>query len=184
MHPLCEQAFQQGFPGTIISCTADFYEQIIEKTSAEFMEGVIFQFPDFDDAALNGGGVNFQRPNDFYAEYIKRHPGEWGAVSWEYASIMDLWVQGAQRAGSIEPGDVLAGMKEGGTGKHAFGEAEWWGEELFGINNALVGNWPVVVIEGGKAKIKEFKSIPAWWDQHSELMIKHFEALGQMYYQR
>ena len=43
---------------------------------------------------------------------------------------------------------------------------------------------PVVVIEDGKARIKEFKSIPAWWDKHKALMIKHMEALNQMYYQR
>jgi branched-chain amino acid transport system substrate-binding protein len=184
VHPLCEQAYQQGFKGQIISCTADFYEQIIEKTSAEFMEGFIFQFPDFDDAALSDPKINFQDSGGFYAEYSKRWPGEWGAVSWEYASILDLWRAGAEKAGSIEPTDVLAGMKAGGTGKHAFGEASWWGKELFGIDNALVGDWPVVVIEGGKAKIKEFKSITAWWDKNSKTMIKHFEAMGEMYYQR
>ena len=64
-------------------------------------------------------------------------------------------------------------MKDGGKGKHIFGEAEWWGKELFGIDNALVGDWPVVVIEDGKAKIKQFKSIPDWWDKHKDLMIKH-----------
>ena len=117
VHPLCEQAYQQEFKGKIISCTADFYEKIIEKTSKEFMEGFIFQFPDFDDPALSQPGINFDAPEEFYAEYSKRWPGEWGAVSWEYASIMDLWVQGAQRAGSVEPQDVLAGMKQGGTGK-------------------------------------------------------------------
>ena len=67
-------------------------------------------------------------------------------------------------------------MKAGGTGKHAFGDAKWWGKELFGIDNALVGDWPVVVIEGGKAKIKAFKSIPAWWAKHSKLMIKHIDG--------
>jgi branched-chain amino acid transport system substrate-binding protein len=75
-------------------------------------------------------------------------------------------------------------MKAGGKGKQAFGEAVWWGKELFGIDNALVGVWPVVVIEDGKAKIKQFKSIPDWWNKHSALMIKHMEALKQMYYQR
>ena len=75
-------------------------------------------------------------------------------------------------------------MKADGTGKHAFGTADWWGEELFGIDNALVGNWPVVVIEGGKARIKAFKSIPAWWDKHKDLMIKHMTDLGQMWNQR
>ena len=47
----------------MISCTADFYEQIIEKTSKEFMEGFIFQFPDFDDPALNDPRINFQNAN-------------------------------------------------------------------------------------------------------------------------
>lgn len=184
VHPLCEQAHQQGFEGTIISCTADFYEKIIEKTSKEFMEGFIFQFPDFDDPALNRPETNFQNPNDFYAEYSKRWPGEWGAVSWEYASIMDLWRAGAEKAGSVDPKAVLPAMKEGGTGKHAFGEARWWGKELFGIDNALVGDWPVVVIEDGKATIKEFKSIPEWWDMHGDVLVKHFEKMGEMYYQR
>ncbi len=184
VHPICEQLFQQGYKGQIISCTADFYEKIIEKTSKEFMEGFIFQFPDFDDPALNQSQVNFQKPNAFYQEYAKRHPGEWGAVSWEYASIMDLWYEAAQKAGSVEPGPVLAAMKAGGTGKHAFGTAKWWGTELFGIDNALVGDWPVVVIEDGKAVIKAFKSIPAWWDEHGKLLIKHMDAMGQMYYQR
>jgi branched-chain amino acid transport system substrate-binding protein len=184
VHPLCEQAYLQGFKGQMISCTADFYEKIIDKTSKEFMEGFIFQFPDFDDPALNDPRINFQDPNGFYAEYSRRWPGEWGAVSWEYASIMDLWKSGAEKAGSVEPQDVLKAMKAGGTGKHAFGEAQWWGKELFGIDNALVGNWPVVVIENGKAVIKEYKSIPDWWGQNKDIMIKHFEAMGEMYYQR
>jgi branched-chain amino acid transport system substrate-binding protein len=185
VHPLTEQAFQQGFKGQMISCTADFYEKMVEKTSKEFMEGFIFQFPDFDDPKLNEPHVNFKRPNDFYQEYLKRYgAGEWGAVSWEYASIMDLWADAAKRAGTTEPTEVLAAMKEGGVGRHAFGEASWWGEELFGIDNALVGLWPVVAIKDGKAQIQDFKSIPDWWEKNSELLIKHMKALGQMYYQR
>jgi branched-chain amino acid transport system substrate-binding protein len=184
VHPIAEQLFQQGFSGQIISCTADFYEQMIEKTSREFMEGFIFQFPDFDDPALNADNINFNNPNEFYAEYNKRHPGEWGAVSWEYASIMDLWKAGAEKADSVEPEAVLAAMTEGGKGLHAFGEADWWGSDLFGIDHALVGNWPVVAIEDGKARIKEFKSIPDWYAEHGELLKKHMKAYGQMFDQR
>ena len=184
VHPLAEQAYLQGFKGKIISCTADFYDKMIEKTSTEFMEGFIFQFPDFDDAALNRPQTNFADPNGFFTEYNQRWPGEWGAVSWEYASIMDLWRAGAQKAGSVEPTEVLAAMKAGGKGQHAFGEAAWWGEELFGIDNALVGDWPVVVIENGKAVIKEYRSIPDWWGRHKDLLIKHFTDMGQMYNQR
>jgi branched-chain amino acid transport system substrate-binding protein len=42
----------------------------------------------------------------------------------------------------------------------------------------------VVVIEDGKAKIKQYKSIPEWWAKHKDLMIKHMTALNQMYFQR
>lgn len=181
---LCEQAYQQGFTGQIISCTADYYNDIVANTSKEFMEGFIFQFPDFDDPALNDPRINFRDPNAFFAEYSERFPGEWSAVSWEYASIMDLWADAAQKAGSVEPQDVLAAMKEGGTGKHCFGEAEWWGADLFGIDNALVGDWPVVVVRDGKAQIAEFKNIPAWWEANKDVMIEKFEAMGEMFYQR
>ena len=50
------------------------------------MEGFVFQFPDFDDMALNAENINFEDPNGFYFEFNKRYPGQWGAVSWEYAS--------------------------------------------------------------------------------------------------
>ena len=184
VHPITEQLFQQGYTGQIISCTADFYEQMIAKTSVEFMEGFIFQFPDFDDPALNEPFVNFRDPNRFYEVYAERYPGQWGAVSWEYASIMDLWKSAAESAGSAEPADVLAAMTAGGQGAHAFGTADWWGSDLFGIDNALVGDWPVVVIEGGKARVKAYKSIPDWYAQHGELLKKHMTAYGQMWDQR
>lgn len=184
VHPICEQLFQQGYKGQIISCTLDFYDQIIEKTSKEFMEGLIFQFPDFDDPALEADNINFKNPNKFYAEYAKRFPGQWGAVSWEYAAIMDMWKAAAESAGSTDPAAVQAAMQGGGKGAHAFGDADWWGEDLFGINNALVGDWPVVAIEDGKAVIKGFGSIPAWYDKHGDLLKKHMAAYDQMWDQR
>jgi branched-chain amino acid transport system substrate-binding protein len=97
---------------------------------------------------------------------------------------MDLWSSAANAAGSAEPEAVLTAMKAGGKGKHIFGEAEWWGKDLFGIDNALVGDWPVVVIQDGKAKIQDYKSIPDWWNKNKDLMIKHMTALDQMYFQR
>lgn len=179
------QAKNQGYKGKIISCTCDNYPQIIAKTSKQFMDGFIFQFPDFDDPKLNQKFINFHEPNQFYRDYIKRRPGTWTAVSWEYPSILDLWVYGAKLAQSPEPMNVLKALKSRSTAPHAFGTAEWWGKDLWGVDNALVGNWPVVAINAeGKARIQEFGNIPNWWDKHGKVLIKHMRARKQMWNQR
>ena len=184
VHALTEEAFEQGFTGQIISCTADNYQAMVARTSKQFMDGFVFQFPDFDDPMLNTPGVNFNRANQFYEEYSERFPGTWSAVSWEYAAILALWRSAIEMAGSVEPVSVLAAMKSGGRGAHAFGDAEWWGRELFGIDNALVGDWPVVAIRDGKAEIMEFRSTIEWCKQHETLLEQHMRALGQMWDQR
>ncbi len=79
---------------------------------------------------------------------------------------------------------VFEAMKSMKTLPHIFGPAEWWGKELWGINNALVGNWPVVTIQDGKARIVEYKNIPKWWAKHKDVYIKHMEKLKQMWYQQ
>jgi branched-chain amino acid transport system substrate-binding protein len=70
------------------------------------------------------------------------------------------------------------------VGHHAFGEAVWWGKELFGIDNALVGDWPVVAIEDGTARIQEFSSIVRWWSRHKPILIRHMRAMDLMWDQR
>ncbi len=182
VHALSEEAYRQGFKGQLLSCTCDNYPQLVAKTSREFMEGFVFQFPDFDDPALNDPRVNLTRPNEFYESFNRRFPGTWSAVAWEYAAILELWKAAVETANSFEPVSVMAAMRAGG--KHAFGDARWWGRQLFGIDHALVGNWPVVVIRNGKARIAQFRSIPEWWDQHGELLLAEMRGLGQMWDQR
>ena len=175
---LCEQLFLQGYDGQIISCTLDFYQRIIEKTSTEFLEGLVFQFPDFDDPAMNEPHINFDNPNEFFVNYNERFPDAWSAVTWEYPAIAEMWRLAAEKAQSIEPMDVFAALKEGGRGPHVFGDAEWWGSELWGIDNALVGNWPVVQIQNGKATIVDYRNIIDWWNKHGELLKKHTAEQG------
>lgn len=184
VHELTAAAYQLGFKGQLLSCTCDNYRELMARTSPEFMEGFVFQFPDFDDPRLNDPRVNFEEPNAFYEEFCARFPGSWTAVSWEYASTLELWKSAAQRARTFEPFSVLSMMKVGGIGGHAFGEAEWWGKDLFGIDNALVGDWPVVMIEGGRARIQEFGSITAWWAAHRATLLKQMRALDLMWDQR
>jgi len=184
VHALTIAAHRRGFKGTLLSCTCDNYSELIRRTSAEFMEGFIFQFPDFDDPRLEDPGVNFKNPGAFYSEFCERFPGTWSAVSWEYASTLELWKSAVQLARSFEPFPVLAAMKLGGVGHHAFGEARWWGKDLFGIDNALVGDWPVVSIVDGKARIQDFCSITDWWVDNSATLVKHMRSFGLMWDQR
>ena len=120
VHAMTEYAFQQGYKGKILSCTLDNYELLVSKTSLEFMEGVVFQFPDFDDPALTEKAFFFNQPNAFYDEYINQFPGSWSAVSWEYAAILDIWHAAVQKAGTVNPASVLAAMKQLGHVTHAF----------------------------------------------------------------
>jgi len=75
-------------------------------------------------------------------------------------------------------------MKQLGHVTHAFGPAHWWGHELFGIDNALIGDWPVVTIKKGKARIVAFASIPDWLKRHGTLLKREMKALGQLWHQR
>lgn len=169
---LTEAAFQQGFEGRMISCTCDDYRKLVRTTSEEFMEGFVFQFPNFNDPALQASQVNFPRPAAFYRDYQKAHPGMWSAVSWEFPAILDLWKASTEKAGSFDPLAVLAAMKADPTPKNVFGRAQWWGKELWGINNALVGYWPVVEIQKGEPHIVAFNNILDWWARHKNLLLK------------
>jgi branched-chain amino acid transport system substrate-binding protein len=60
----------------------------------------------------------------------------------------------------------------------------WWGKELFGIDNALVGAWPVVAIENGRARIQDFVSMQDWWTAHKSTLVGHLRALDLMWDQR
>jgi len=184
VHALTEAAHAQGFTGQIISCTMDHYERLVGRLGAAFMEGVTFQFPDFDDPELREKAFFFNQPNVFYEQYNARYPGSWSAVSWEYAAILDIWHAAVEKAGTVNPVSVLAAMKQLGHVTHAFGPAEWWGDEVFGIDNALVGDWPVVTIREGKARIAEFGSVPGWLRAHSGALRREMLDLGQMWEQR
>ncbi|MGH1356702.1 MAG: ABC transporter substrate-binding protein [Thalassovita sp.] len=184
MHALTVAAYKQGFKGQILACTADDYQSMIAYTSAEFMSRYTFQFPDFDDPKLADTAFFFRRPKAFFDTYNDRFPGRWTAVSWEYASILDLWHNAVETAETTEPVSVLAAMKRAQQMPHAFGMAQWWGKEVFGIDNALVGDWPVVTIRDGRARIVEFGSVIDWLSRHEELLKTQMEALGQMWHQR
>lgn len=177
-------AYEAGFTGQILACTCDHYQDLMARTSAAFMERFTFQFPDFDDPKLEQAEFFFRRPKAFFDTYNARFANDWTAVSWEYAAILDLWHSAVETADSLASAGVLAALKRGRTMPHAFGLARWWGTEVYGIDNALVGDWPVVAIRDGKAQIQEFGSVLNWLESHGETLIEELGAAGQLWHQR
>ncbi|MBT4889063.1 MAG: ABC transporter substrate-binding protein [Rhodospirillales bacterium] len=175
---LMEQLYHQGYKGLVVSSTLDYHEEVIEKTSQEFVDGTIHCFPSFDDPKLNEAGIDFPDPNGFDAKFRAKHPNDWSAVSWEYPAIMLQWIEGAKAAGSIESEAVLSALKGNPNPPHVYGPGKWWGKELWGSDNVIVGNWPVVAIEGGKTRIKEFGDVAGWLDKHSAVLIKYMKEHG------
>lgn len=184
VHAMTEYAYEQGFSGRIMSCTLDGYNRLISRTSSEFMEGSIFQFPDFDDPLLAKIESFFLQPQEFYQEYRTRFPDEWSAVSWEYVAALEIWLSALEKAESLSAVSLLAAMKQMPDVQHTFGRAQWWGEDIYGISNALVGDWPVVQIQMSKARIVEFSSIGSWLERHSERLKDELAALNQLWQQR
>ena len=184
VHSMTEYAHKMGYKGEILSCTMDNYQRLVARTSLDFMDGAIFQFPDFDDPKLAKKAFFFNRPSTFFKEYNARYPDSWSAVSWEYVAILDLWHAAVEKVGSVNPVSVLNAMKHMDTSTHAFGAARWWGESIFGIDNALVGDWPVVTLQEGRARIVEFGSVPDWLEKHEPLLQRHLGAVGQLWRQR
>ncbi|WP_434288731.1 ABC transporter substrate-binding protein [Celeribacter sp. SCSIO 80788] len=177
-------AYEAGFQGEILACTCDNYPKLIARTSPGFMERFTFQFPDFDDPELADTAFFFHRPKTFFDSYNERFPEEWAAVSWEYASILDLWHEAVETADSLGSATVLAALKRGRRMPHAFGLANWWGTEVYGIDNALVGDWPVVAIREGRARIQEFGSVLNWLETYGEELMTELGAVGQLWHQR
>lgn len=173
--PIMEQLYHQGYKGKIISCTLDYYNEIIAKTSLEFVDGTIFQFPDFDDPMLADDSINFPDPAGFDKAFRAAHPNDWSAVAWEYPAILLNWLDAAKAARSTISSDVLDAMKSK-TDNFVFGDGRWWGSQLWGADSALVGRWPVVVIKDGKARIQGFGDVSGWLDQHQDVLLKHMKA--------
>ncbi|MDO5704504.1 MAG: ABC transporter substrate-binding protein [Paracoccus sp. (in: a-proteobacteria)] len=178
IHALTLAAFDAGFTGPMLACTGDGYERMVAQTSVKFMENFVFHFPDFDDPALADTAFFYRSPASFFLAYRQRSPAHWSAVSWEYAAALDLWHAAVEIAGSADPVRVLPAMKRGEHMMHVFGPARWYGERLFGIDNALIGCWPVVAVRDGVAQIVDFGSVLDWLVQHEDLLMRELAREG------
>lgn len=170
---LVEQLFTQGYKGRILHAGLELLPDMVKRTSKEFMEGSIAFFPRFDDQSISTTASGFTDPSGFYNEYNAAHPNEWNNTSWEFPAALEVWKQGVEKAGTFDADAVLESMKANPP-KHIFGQAKWWGKDLFGIDNALLGNWPIVVVKDGKVEVAEVGDQAAWYEAHKDKVEARF----------
>lgn len=170
---LVEQLFVQGYKGRILHAGFELLPDMVARTSKAFMEGSIAFFPRFDDAGIATAASGLPDPAGFYTAFNTAYPKQWNNTSWEFPAALEVWKQGVEKAGTFEPDALLASMKANPP-SHIFGAARWWGKELFGIDNALVGNWPIVEVKDGKVEIVEIGDQAAWYEAHKTEVEKRF----------
>jgi branched-chain amino acid transport system substrate-binding protein len=170
---LVEQLFIQGFKGRILHAGFELLPDMVARTSKEFMEGSIAFFPRFDDPGIAQAAVGMSDPAGFYAAFNAAYPNQWNNTSWEFPAALEVWKQGVETAGTFEADELLASMKAN-TPSHIFGAARWWGKDLFGIDNALVGNWPIVEVRDGQVTIVEVGDQAAWFETHKDKVEARF----------
>lgn len=177
---LCTEAYKQGWRGPMMASTAADYNAIIRQTNKEFMEGYTLCFPEMDDPAMQNPEFNFPDPAEFKRLYMERWPDSWNETAWYNPAALPVWKSGVEAARSTEPEAVIEALRSMDKVPWIFGPAEWWGKELYGIDNALIGPVPVVQIRDGKPRIAAMADIKAWIDTHIEATNRHLEDLQLM----
>lgn len=170
---LVEQLFIQGYKGRMLHAGLELLPDMVARTSKEFMEGSIAFFPRFDDASINAAASGLPDASGFYTAFDAAYPKSWNNTSWEFPAALEVWKQAVETAGTFDAEPLLASMKANPP-KHIFGPAKWWGKDLFGIDNALVGNWPIVTVKDGKPEIAALGDQVAWYDAHKDNVEKRF----------
>lgn len=166
---IVEECYKQGFEGILVA--VEFMQSTIDKVPHDWLEArkAIGCFPRFDDPVIKDRRIAERTFEQFYTEFVDRWPGEWGAVSYEWAAGLDLWRHGMELAGSIDPTKVLKSLKAEQTSPHCFGPGKWMGKRFAGIDNLLVSNWHWTEYKNGKNRIVYTLNIADWLEENIEV---------------
>ncbi|MBW2428046.1 MAG: ABC transporter substrate-binding protein [Deltaproteobacteria bacterium] len=166
---IVEQLYKQGFEGIITA--VEFMQSTIDKVPSDWLEArkAIGCFPRFDDPVIKDRRIGERSFGEFYNEFVKRWPGEWGAVSYEWAAGLDLWRHGMKLAGTIDSIKVLKAIQAEKTSPHTFGTGRWMGKDFAGIDNLLLSDWHWTEYKDGKNQIGFTMNVADWMEKNKEI---------------
>ena len=166
---IVEQCYKQGFKGILTA--VEFMQSTIDKVPSDWLEArkAIGCFPRFDDPVIKDRKIGERSFESFYNEFVKRWPGEWGAVSYEWAAGLDLWRHGMKLAGSTDSIKGLEALKAEKTSPHCFGTGKWMGKEFAGIDNLLLSDWHWTEYKNGKNAIVFSMNVADWLEKNMDI---------------
>lgn len=172
---IVEQCYHQGFEGIFV--TVEFMDSTIAKVPEDWLEArkAVGCFPRFDDPVIKDRRIAERSFKEFYDEFVERWPGEWGAVSYEWAAGLDVWRHGIGLAGTIEPVAVLEALKAEETTPHCFGPGKWMGKDYAGQDNLLMSDWHWTEFRDGKNSIVYTTSFVDWYADHGDIYKKYYK---------
>ena len=172
---IVEQCYLQGFEGILVS--VEFMDSTIAKVPEDWLEDrkAIGCFPRFDDPVIKDRKIAERSFKEFYVEFVERWPGEWGAVSYEWAAGLDVWRYGMQLAGTIESTAVLEALKAEKSVPHCFGPGKWMGKDFAGQDNLLYSDWHWTEFRDGKNSIVYTMNVAEWLDEHKAIYQKYYQ---------
>ena len=137
VHATSAQAFPKGFKGRIAWCTLDDYPALIAKMSPDFIEGSIFQFPDFDHPLLADTTFSFTTRINFTKILQVNFPtaGLRSGGNMRLCWIFDFLMLNRSIQGRVSR--FLPLWSKWKMLNMSFSLAQWWCEKLFGITKAL-----------------------------------------------
>jgi len=144
---LMEQMYLQGYHGIMTANYYD-YEAHLARVPKEYMAGAIDGYPEFDDPwwdhpkLWQPTGLQHQFYEDWMARYGPGAPEDVGRritpIDWDHVIMTDVWMHGAQIAGTFDPDAILAALKAEPYTPTLLGPGVWWGTKCFGLDNIIL----------------------------------------------
>ena len=186
-----EQLYQQGFEGPINANYIE-WESVLQKVPPEWAAkvGGYDSYPTMDDPWWGNPSMQSQFVEDWQARFGDGAPEDVNApmtgIDWLYMPIVQVYLHGAQKAGSLDPDAVLEAIRAEKAIMTIEGPALISGEDMWGIKNMMSHPIPTNVFDAdcNCKRIVSMMRFEPWFDAHKEAIIAEVRARGQMWDQR
>jgi len=170
-----------GYEGEISGNYMDV-DTNLTKVSTEFHENAVDSFPLFNDPYWGTPSVQHSFFESWMANYgpgakndLKRNIT---GIDWDHVIMLEVWAYGAQLAGSFDPDDIVAALRNEPLFPTILGNAKMSGEEMWGIKNMVSPPIPINETINGVKKIQTIKIFDEWFDSNKDKIIPVVRSKG------